>query len=383
MDSRVSTPTTNMTQAHSTGTESVSPSDILASLPCAVLVTNASLGLVYRNRAADQWATHDRRIDSALADLRMLDDFDGWETEIARALRLGISRTALVSLNSKATGEMCLVEMLLQPMECEGHNAGSYVLVMLDDASDRKDIEQRLEVAERLAAIGKLAARVAHELNNPLDGILRYINLALRVVDDVPESKLRSYLDESRTGVMRMVEIIGDLLEFSRSTQGEFDLIGINEVVEQAIEAFAENAKSANVVIAADFQNDDLPGVRGGRLHQVLCNLFRNAIEAISGGGRLMISTGIVGEDVVIRVADSGPGLPDPPARVFEPFFTTKAPGKGTGLGLAICKDFIENMGGSIQAANATDAGAVFTIRLPVSKCHRKDAATSPLKGEQ
>ena len=101
------------------------------------------------------------------------------------------------------------------------------VVIAIDRNQDGEVSEEQLEISQRLASLGRLAARVAHELNNPLDGILRYINLALRVADDPPESKLKSYLSESRTGLMRMVQIISELLEFSRTTDGEFDELNV------------------------------------------------------------------------------------------------------------------------------------------------------------
>jgi signal transduction histidine kinase len=101
----------------------------------------------------------------------------------------------------------------------------------------------------------------------------------------------------------------------------------------------------------------------------VCCNLIRNAIDAMPDGGRLSITSGVVADDVVIRVADTGVGLPTSAEKIFEPFFTTKAPGKGTGLGLAICKDFIEDMQGTITAAPGESGGAVVIVRIPLSGC--------------
>jgi signal transduction histidine kinase len=222
-----------------------------------------------------------------------------------------------------------------------------------------------------LASLGKLATRVAHELNNPLDGILRYINLAMRLVDDASESKLKDYLAESRTGLMRMVQIISDLLEFSRCTEGNFEQTNVSEVVEQAIRAHASTADESHVIVAADFQTQDMPSIRGSRLYQVCCNLIKNAIEAMPEGGRLSITVGSAADHVIIRVADTGTGLPDPPDEVFKPFFTTKEPGKGTGIGLAICKDFIEDMQGTITASPGEDGGAVFTVRIPQGSFQR------------
>jgi signal transduction histidine kinase len=234
---------------------------------------------------------------------------------------------------------------------------------------------ERLEMSGRLAALGKLAARVAHELNNPLDGILRYINLALRLLQDTPESRLTAYLSESRTGLMRMAQIIGDLLEYTRTTEGMCEAMNVNQVVEEALRSCQAAAEAAGVVTTVDFQAREMPGVTGSRLYQVCTNLIKNAIDAMPQGGRLTITTGIVHDEVVIRVADTGVGLPQPAERIFEPFFTTKPPGKGTGLGLTICKDFVESMEGSLAAATGEGGGAVFTVRIPVGSFRRRAVA--------
>jgi signal transduction histidine kinase len=253
----------------------------------------------------------------------------------------------------------------------------------MEEGLPHETLDAQVEVSKRLASLGKLAARVAHELNNPLDGILRYVNLALRASDNISDSKMKSYLTESRVGLMRMAQIVGDLLEFSRTTDGEFDEMTITEVVEEAIKVTSSEASENRVVVAADFQSEQMPAACGSRLYQVCCNLIRNAIQAMPDGGRVSITTAIVQEHVVIRVADTGEGLPEPPEKVFEPFFTTKEPGKGTGLGLAICKDFIEDMQGKITAIHAQEGGAVFLVRVPLSSFRRPSRLTSPRTGSR
>jgi signal transduction histidine kinase len=126
-----------------------------------------------------------------------------------------------------------------------------------------------------------------------------------------------------------------------------------------------------------------MPAVRGGRLYQVCCNLIKNAIDAMPDGGRLTISTGRVDEHVVLRVADTGPGLPEDASRIFEPFYTTKEVGQGAGLGLAISKDFVEDMGGTLEGETDPEGGAIFTVRIPLSSCHsdREEDLTHPSRG--
>ena len=347
------------------------PRAVLESISGGVLVVGTDLTIRYRNGQAAAWLEAADNLDAACADLKPLDPFDGWSRELERVCQTGAVLQLICLREAPEAGPAELLILRCTPLCTPDDKVASAVIIHLEAGDCWGGLQQRLIAAERLAAVGKLAAQVAHELNNPLDGILRYLNLALRVVGKLPEPdpKLEGYLTEARTGLRRMVQIIAELLDFSRNTQEEYNLTGINEVVEQALGVFTERADALRVVLTVDFQHQHLPKVRGGRLYQVCCNLIKNALDAMPQGGRLMVTTGQVGSDVVIRVADTGPGLPDPPEQVFAPFFTTKEPGKGTGLGLAICKEFIENMQGTMAAATSPEGGAVFTVRLPQASC--------------
>ena len=334
------------------------------------LVAGRDGAISYRNVAATALLPVAGDLCKAFEAGTILGKFNGWESEIARVIDEKVLAHFKCALDVAGSSSPRLVNVRCTPL-CEGSSApASGVVILVEAAPKQASGEDGYEISQRLASLGKLAARVAHELNNPLDGILRYVNLAMRVAGDASEPKLQSYLSESRTGLMRMVQIIGDLLEFSRTTDGEFQDTGINEVVDQAVRNASSAADANAVVVAVDFQAKDMPAVHGIRLFQVCTNLIKNAIEAMPDGGRLTVTTGIVGADVLIRVADTGPGLPTPPDKVFEPFFTTKKPGKGSGLGLAICRDFIEDMQGAIVAATGEEGGAVFTVRIPVAACH-------------
>ena len=341
---------------------------VLNSLPACVIVADSNSAIRFRNRAVDTLLAPGLTLDAAFVKVRMLGRFSGWADEIARVAASGEPRTIECVVPQCGGARPVLLAGSLRRME-ESSATGSLVLVWLDRREATDTIDDQLDLTRRLTSLGRIAARVAHELNNPLDGILRYINLALRTLDQPSTDKLRSYLSESRTGLMRMVQIIGDLLEYSRSTDGEFDDVCINRVIEQAIQDSAPTAEGNKVVVAADFHSVEMPSIRGGRLLQVLGNLIKNALDAMPTGGRLTITSGVTGGEVVIQVSDTGPGLSHPPETIFEPFFTTKPTGEGSGLGLAISRDFMEDMGGTIVAMNQPNGGAVFTVRLPVDRC--------------
>jgi len=340
---------------------------VLNSLGVGVVVADGRGAIRYCNPTAAALLSAGDNLDAALARVRIVGTFTGWAAELNGVVgRQAVARFngVFVADANQPPRSLCI---RCSPLASSLDDSVAGVVLLIEDSGRPVEADDQIDVSRRLASLGKLAARVAHELNNPLDGILRYINLALRIAADAPEPKLKSYLAESRTGLMRMIQIVSDLLQFSRTSDAGFEDMGVNEVIEEAIRGNATAADRSNVIVAADFQSPQMPKVRGSRLYQVCCNLIRNAIDAMPSGGRLTITSGIVESEVVIRVADTGVGLPEPIERIFEPFFTTKQPGKGTGLGLAISKDFIEDMGGTIVAAQGEGCGAVFTVRVPVA----------------
>lgn len=255
------------------------------------------------------------------------------------------------------------------------------VVIVLTDATREAELTERAHASDTLAAVGRLAARVAHELNNPLDGTLRYVSLSARLIAKLkagaelpagPAEKLEEYLAATREGLVRMTRIVADLLEFSRNSPILPDAGNINRVIEEAMNAVASQADANHVAMMADFHDDTrMPALPGTRLYQVCCNLLRNAIDAMPNGGTLTVCTGILEDQVIIRICDTGSGLPENIERIFEPFYTTKPAGKGTGLGLAICREYLAQLGGTLKGENARPTGAVFTVRIPLERCSR------------
>ena len=237
-------------------------------------------------------------------------------------------------------------------------------LVIVEDATDRAVLEKRLAFYERLAVVGKLAARIAHELNNPLDGILRFVNLAVRVKGE-DDPALR-YLQQARKGLLRMVRIIRELLEFSRSTITAFEHTSVNGMVEEAVRSLEMQSQQKGITITTEL-GEELPNVRSGDLFQVFCNLIKNAVDAMSQGDSLHIATKVTGNNIRVSFQDTGSGIsPSIMDRIFEPFFTTKESSEGTGLGLAISKDIVEKYGGIIRASSEPGKGARFDVEIPV-----------------
>jgi two-component system NtrC family sensor kinase len=234
-----------------------------------------------------------------------------------------------------------------------------------------EELEQaRLEVlqAEKIASLGRLAAGVAHEINNPLAGILIYADLLLKEVGHNPS--WRQDMEEIITQTLRCKEIVNRLLEFSRRSLAETVLFNVNEVIAQGVKLLSRQTLFQDIQILQDL-DPRLPYIVGdpGQIRQVLTNLMINAADAMNGKGRLTISSRFDPdqEQVVLRIADTGPGIdPDTVTKIFEPFFTTKPPGKGTGLGLSIAYGIIQRHGGTIDVDSLPGEGTTFVLTLPI-----------------
>ena len=247
-----------------------------------------------------------------------------------------------------------------------GHIFGATAIIT--DTTEKLATEHELAQAERLMAIGKVAGKVAHELNNPLDGILRYVNLTLRILDQDQPQKAKEYLSHCRIGLQRMAKIITEMLEFSRSTTLAFETSPIDKLIDEAIRAMESSLRHIKIEIVRNYTGS-LPHAKSDSLFQVFCNLIKNASDAMAGQGNLMITMSHVDNNCYIEFSDTGHGFdPQKVEDLFRPFFTTKPKGRGTGLGLAICRDILEKLNGTILAKNNPAGGACFTVQLPCSQ---------------
>ena len=246
----------------------------------------------------------------------------------------------------------------------EGEPVGG--ILTLQDVTEDVRMEEKLSTAERLAMVGRIAAKVAHELNNPLDGITRFVSLAQKTLDQNPE-KAHRYLANCSEGLERMNGILGQLLNFSRERQAQHRPVTIDKMVEEVLALYDERAQDNGVRIELDLPEDP-PLAPGGELYDVLSNLVKNSLDAMEpDGGTLSLQARARTDEIIFRISDTGPGIPPKHRdKIFEPFFSTKKSGKGTGLGLAVCRDAVDRMGGSIELRPA-DEGAVFRVCLPFS----------------
>jgi len=340
---------------------------ILGSLPMGIIAFGTDLKILWANSQAKRHLVLNDYIDKSLA--KGTDDkiWQGWTDLLTSAISAEKPCT-FGNVSYTSEGKTKLLRIIC------AHLAGTETakqiggIITIEDVTERINIERKLANTERLAAVGKHASKVAHELNNPLDGILRYINLAMRIVEQENLQKPKEYLTQCRQGLMRMVQIVSELLEFSRSTYTPMEYVKVEQIIEDALKTMESRAKATNISIIRNY-TFGLPQVKSGNLFQVFCNLAKNALDAMPNGGELRISTSMAADDtIVVELRDTGTGFPqESKEEIFEPFFTTKEGSKGTGLGLAICRDIIESYHGRITAQNAPDGGSIFTVYLSVT----------------
>ncbi|HUU30936.1 MAG TPA: ATP-binding protein [Phycisphaerae bacterium] len=341
--------------------------ELFHSAPVGIIVFDREFRVTFRNSAAERLWPDDRSIPRGARRTDIAQRDPDWEGALRDVVNMQRTWRAEEVTFGRPGREDVRVNLSCSPLFSQKETVVGGVLIV-EDVTQRVQMEKRLEVSERLAGVGRLAAVVAHEINNPLDGIIRLVNLARRPESDRGDEPVEKYLAEAHKGLVRMTMIVRDLLDFSRSASGAVGPMPIRDILTEAAQNLASAAEQAGVTVEVAC-DAEVPALKSGTLYQVVLNLVKNAIEATPKGGRIEARARCENEALVVEVADSGPGIPpEALGRLFEPFYTLKAGGKGTGLGLVISKDLIEKQGGAITAANRIGArGAVFTVRIPMA----------------
>jgi len=257
----------------------------------------------------------------------------------------------------------------IQISVCEmkmGDNKKEGYVVTATDVTEERLIQKRVMLSSKLAALGEMAAGIAHEVNNPLQVMMANIELLESVVGEQAGKRI----DHLKDGIFRVKSIVKDLLIFAREQTTEVEDVDVNEMIRKASDMLGHQLKVANVEIELDLDRRSLVARCNKNLfQQVIINLLQNARDAIEESGkgtRVGIRSVLLpGGIVVVEFSDDGPGIPEEVVdRIFDPFFTTKDVGKGTGLGLSVSRRIIEGMGGSITVASSPTRGTTFTITL-------------------
>jgi PAS domain S-box-containing protein len=242
------------------------------------------------------------------------------------------------------------------------------VIEYMKDITEEQRLQEQLIQSEKLAGVGILASGVAHEINNPLSGIIGMAEIALEEEDP---SKQRSYLTDIIHCSERISEIVRGLKSYSRAAKkGELSLVDLNEVLEESLKMVRLAIKPASVEVIKKFQSNEKIQANTGEIQQVFTNLITNAFQAMDGkGGELVLSTRSLKDLVEVKVSDRGMGIPQKYLnQIFDPFFTTKNPGEGTGLGLNIVYRIVTKYEGTIDVESKEQVGTTFTIKFPIRR---------------
>jgi len=226
--------------------------------------------------------------------------------------------------------------------------------------------QQALLQSEKLAAMGRLTSQIAHELNNPIYGIMNTLELLKTEIP--PESKRRKILELSLSETQRLAEILRNMLSFSKPEEEKRRPVKMNELIEGILLVMEKQMRESNIKVETSF-DDEIPEVMAStnQMRQVMLNILKNAKEAMPKGGTLTVRTSKEDKNVLIHVLDTGVGIPEEVRdKIFEAFFTTKQKVKGVGLGLSVCYGIIKDHGGEIKVESEEGKGTIFTIRLPI-----------------
>lgn len=292
--------------------------------------------------------------------------------EFERAFRTGqIERIEQQTVADDGSTKHWLVSKV--PMKNSGNDDVTHVITVGEDVTVRVEAIHAMNRAEKLSAVGRLAAGVVHEINNPLATIAACAEALEQRIDEGEfgtsdaEKDLAEYLGLIKSEAFRCKTITTDLLDFSRMRVGERNPVDVGDIVRSAANLITHQKRRSGISQEIEIE-DDLPRVSadGSQIQQAVIALATNAIDAMADGGELTFRAFSKGTRVVIEIADTGVGIPrENMPKIFEPFFTTKEVGKGTGLGLAVCYGIISEHGGRINVRSNVGKGTTFSIFLP------------------
>ncbi len=340
---------------------------------------------VYANRAyaaALGFASEEELIGHPIAALVGEDEVTMQRERESMLVEAGQRPAPHVYRARRTDGTTLMLEVSSVPFQYEGKPS---VLTMARDVTMKKQLENRLVQADRLAALGTMAAGVAHEINNPLAYVMLNLEWIARKLPGVIEDPaslpaLSVMIDEARQGAARVSTIVRELRSFSRADGETRKPVDLSLVVQSAIKMVGNEIRHRATVLTS-FEPADAVLANEARLEQVVVNLLLNAVQAMpdrsAERNEVRVTVRSDGERrAVLEVADNGPGIPaEVLPRIFDPFFTTKPVGVGTGLGLSICHGIVMSLGGHIAVYSDGTAGTTFRVTLPTTQTTAGDSA--------
>ncbi len=265
-----------------------------------------------------------------------------------------------------------LVNAGIAPFQTTDGSKAGWIIV-IEDITDRASLEEQLRVSEKMAAIGLLAAGVAHEVNTPLTGISSFTQMLLDKAD--PADPKTQLLEKIEQQTFRAAKIVNSLLNLARPSEGEAAPLDLNAVISDVLSLLEHQFRGSRIQVRRDLALS--APIRGFeyQLQQVFLNLFLNARDAMPKGGWLSVSTSTSGHTVTVEVADTGSGIPSEHiSRIYDPFFTTKPDGRGTGLGLSVTYGIVQEHAGTLTCESVVGQGTRFVLTLPVAPAGAKEA---------
>lgn len=241
------------------------------------------------------------------------------------------------------------------------------LIITAKDVTEERLIQKRILMSSKLASLGEMAAGIAHEINNPLQSIL----LNIEILEADADKKSGRRLERVKNSILRLKNIVRDLLIFAREQTTDTEQVDVNILIEKSVDIMRHQLKMANIALELDLASRPLIAECNKNLfQQVIINLLQNSRDAIEGasvGSKVCIKSMLLPErKVLVEVSDDGPGIPDEVSEsIFDPFLTTKEVGKGTGLGLSVSRKIIESMGGKIKLASHSIGNTAFNIHIP------------------
>jgi two-component system NtrC family sensor kinase len=355
--------------------------NILESLDNGLLVVDLNDRVVRWNTALEQLYG----VERARATGSRLDDlFDPPFVEAIRAARRDtpggatLSRIPLSARGARGR-ETLIVDAAVVPLRAAARTSVETVgtIVIVGDVTARVQLEEQLQISEKMASIGLLAAGVAHEVNTPLTGISSFTQMLLEGAD--PQDPKTRLLEKIERQTFRAAKIVNGLLTLSRpasGTPGDRSPLDVNIVISDVLGLLEHQFEMHRIKVRRELSESPalVVGVEH-KLQQVFLNLFLNAKDAMPKGGWLSVSTRIDGDRVVAEVADTGSGIPNEYlGRIYDPFFTTKAIGQGTGLGLSISYGIVREHEGALDCESVVGQGTRFALTLPAAMAERQVA---------
>ena len=359
--------------------------NILESLDDGLLVMDLEDRILRWNRAMERLCGISRgeAIGSALDAM-----FDGPVVEAIRAARRDTPGGATLSRlrlhgRGQATGRTMIVNVAVVPLRATGEAAPIVgTIVILEDTTQRVELEEQLQISEKMASIGLLAAGVAHEVNTPLTGISSFTQMLLEGAD--PQDARTHLLEKIERQTFRAAKIVNGLLNLSRPAStlaSEMTPVDLNAVIADVLSLLEHQFELHHVRVRRELHPEPIPvlGIEQ-KLQQVFLNLFLNAKDALPRGGWVSVTTGVKDGTATAEVADTGSGIPSEYlARIYDPFFTTKSTGQGTGLGLSITYGIVSEHHGTIECESGVGQGTRFLLAFPLAPAgDRRPAAPAP-----